>query len=90
MRAARRGTVTGSPVCDCRRPPIKGAAGAGDAFAAGVLYGLHEGWRIAECLQLGAAAGAASLCDPTCSEGVLSIEGSLELGHRFGFHPVPA
>ena len=29
---------------------VVGANGAGDAFAAGVLYGLHEQWPMVECL----------------------------------------
>lgn len=61
----------------CRQPAlaipeaaIKGAAGAGDALAAGVLWGLHEGWEIQACLELGVTAAAASLTDPTCSQGI--------------------
>ena len=34
---------------------VVGANGAGDAFAAGVLYGLHEQWPMDACLQLGHA-----------------------------------
>lgn len=40
---------------------IKGAAGAGDAFASGVLYGLHQEWPMSECLRLGVCAAATSL-----------------------------
>ena len=44
-------------------PPkyIAGAAGAGDAFCAGVLFGLHEGWDFARCLLTGVCVAAASL-----------------------------
>jgi len=68
-------------------PPdeIKGAAGAGDAFAAGVLLGLHEGWSITQCLQLGVCAGAASLLHVTCSEGVGRAVECLVLGARCGY-----
>lgn len=52
----------------------KGTAGAGDALAAGVLYGLHEGWTIEETLRLGVCTAAASLSDATCSEGVRPVE----------------
>jgi sugar/nucleoside kinase (ribokinase family) len=65
---------------------IKGAAGAGDALASGVLYGLHDGWPIRESLQLGVCAAAASLMHPTCSEGVVSRAECLALGTRFGFN----
>jgi sugar/nucleoside kinase (ribokinase family) len=71
-----------------RVPPtyIKGAAGAGDAFASGVLYGLHEDRTIPDALKLGVAAAAASLAHPTCSEGVRSECECLALADRFGFN----
>jgi sugar/nucleoside kinase (ribokinase family) len=53
---------------------IRGAAGAGDAFAAGFLFGRHEDWSLAECLRLGCAAAATCLFDPTCSGGVRSLD----------------
>jgi sugar/nucleoside kinase (ribokinase family) len=68
---------------------IAGAAGAGDALAAGVLLGLHEGWALPRCLELGVCAAAASLRHPSCSEAVGPIVDCLALGHRLGFQPVP-
>lgn len=68
---------------------IGGAAGAGDALAAGVLLGLHEGWPMADCLKLGVSAAAASLYHPTCSEGVPTVEDCRALGTRLGFQPLP-
>jgi sugar/nucleoside kinase (ribokinase family) len=75
-----------------RVPPnaIAGAAGAGDALAAGVLLGLHEDWAMGDCLRLGVCAAAASLYHPTCSEGVQSVEACLALGQRLGYHSLPA
>lgn len=64
---------------------IGGTAGAGDALAAGVLLGLHEGWPMARALELGVCAAAASLRHPTCSEAVERMEACLELGKRHGF-----
>jgi sugar/nucleoside kinase (ribokinase family) len=64
---------------------IQGAAGAGDALAGGVLFGLHEGWPISDALTLGVCAAAASLAHPTCSEGVRSRAECLALASRFGF-----
>ncbi|MEN9634348.1 MAG: hypothetical protein RL077_2752 [Verrucomicrobiota bacterium] len=66
---------------------IKGAAGAGDALAAGILLGLHENWPIARCLQLGVSAAAASLFDATCSASVGSIAACRQLGDELGFNP---
>lgn len=64
---------------------IQGATGAGDAFAAGWIYALHEGWMPADGLRLGVCAAAACLADPTPSEGVLSMEDCLALGETHGF-----
>jgi sugar/nucleoside kinase (ribokinase family) len=66
---------------------IAGTAGAGDAFCAGVLYGLHEGWDLQRCLLTGVCIAAASLSDATCTAGVKSLKTSLALGKKFGFGP---
>ena len=70
-------------------PPkyIAGTAGAGDAFCAGVLLGLHEAWDLQRCLLTGVCIAAASLSDPTCTAGVRSLNTSLALGRKFGFGP---
>lgn len=66
---------------------IAGAAGAGDALAAGVIHGWHEGWPLARGLELGVCAAAASLRHPSCSETVERAETCLALGRRHGFRP---
>ena len=66
---------------------IAGTAGAGDAFCAGVLLGLHEGWELPRCLHTGVCIAAASLSDPTCTAGVKSLSASLALAKKFGFQP---
>jgi sugar/nucleoside kinase (ribokinase family) len=68
---------------------IGGAAGAGDALAAGVLYGLHEGWPMARALEAGVCAAAASLRHPTCSEGVGTLAECLAFGRTCGFADLP-
>jgi sugar/nucleoside kinase (ribokinase family) len=64
---------------------IVGTTGAGDAFAAGTLYGIHEGWSIKDCLKAGVACAAMSLTDASCSEGVRTIDESLRVASSFGF-----
>lgn len=83
----RRGEDVWQPAL--RLPPkyIAGTAGAGDAFCAGVLLGLHEGWELQRCLLTGVCIAAASLSDPTCTAGVKSLSSSLALAKRFGFQP---
>jgi len=66
---------------------IAGTAGAGDAFCAGVLFCLHEGWDLPRCLMTGVCIAAASLSDPTCTAGVKSLSTSLGLARRFRFRP---
>jgi sugar/nucleoside kinase (ribokinase family) len=70
-------------------PPkyIGGTAGAGDAFCAGVLYGLHEDWDLPRCLLTGVCIAAASLSDATCTSGVKSLNTSLALARKLGFAP---
>ncbi len=69
---------------------IAGAAGAGDAFAAGCLYGIHEEWPMSESLKLGVCCAAASLSHPSCTAGVRSLKDSLALADQFGFQTLPA
>ena len=64
---------------------IAGTAGAGDAFCAGVLLGLHEGWEVPRCLLTGVCLAGASLSDATCTAGVKTLTSSLGLAKKFGF-----
>jgi sugar/nucleoside kinase (ribokinase family) len=66
---------------------ISGTAGAGDAFCAGVLFGLHEEWDLQKCLLTGVCIAAASLADPTCTHGVKSLANSLALAKKFKLNP---
>jgi sugar/nucleoside kinase (ribokinase family) len=64
---------------------IRGAAGAGDAFAAGLIMGLHEEKSLDESLRWGVCSAASCLTDPTTSGGILQLSDSLLLGDQFGF-----
>ncbi len=66
---------------------IGGTAGAGDAFCAGVLLGLHQGWEVQRSLLTGVCIAAASLSEPSCTAGVKSLSTSLGLAKKFGFRP---
>ncbi len=65
---------------------IVGMTGAGDAFAAGVLYGLHEDEPIETALRHGVCA-AACLGATGCSDGVQPLAKCLELGRAHGYRP---
>ena len=62
-------------------------AGAGDAFCAGVLYGLHEDWALDKCLMTGVCTAAASLADPTCTEGMKDLGTCLGLAKKYRPRP---
>jgi sugar/nucleoside kinase (ribokinase family) len=67
---------------------IAGVNGAGDAFAAGMLYALHEQWPIRECLELAHATAAASMRAVSTSAGVATVEDCLALAKQCGFRPL--
>ena len=49
---------------------VVSSVGAGDAFCAGVLYGIHEEWPIERSLDLGHRAAGACLGHETTTEGL--------------------
>jgi sugar/nucleoside kinase (ribokinase family) len=63
---------------------IVGTVGAGDAFAAGVLYGLHEGCPIESALHYGVCVATSCLCGAGASDGIRHLEECLELENEFG------
>jgi sugar/nucleoside kinase (ribokinase family) len=62
---------------------IKGAAGAGDAFCAGMLLGIHEGWNLQRSLFTGVCAAAANLSNPTCTGGMKRLGTILRLAKKY-------
>jgi sugar/nucleoside kinase (ribokinase family) len=66
---------------------ITGTAGAGDAFAAGTLLGLHEDWEMPRTLETAVCLASACLSDPTCTGGIKSLGTSLGLGKKYGYSP---
>jgi sugar/nucleoside kinase (ribokinase family) len=64
---------------------IVGTAGAGDAFCAGVLLGLHEGWELKKCLEAGVCVAAMSLTHATCTGGMKPLAACLALGKKYGY-----
>jgi sugar/nucleoside kinase (ribokinase family) len=67
---------------------IAGAVGAGDAFAAGLLLGLHEEAPMDVALTYGVCAAAASLTDRTSSDGVRPLSKCLQLAEEFGYRTI--
>jgi len=72
-------------------PPseIAGVNGAGDSFAAGALYGLHEGWEPARCIALGHASAAMSMREAPTTTGIRPVRDCLDAAARWGHRPSP-
>jgi hypothetical protein len=83
------GCIWVQPSVQVSQELIRGTVGAGDAFAAGVVFGIHEGWEPQRCLELGVCVAAASLRDATSSAAVEPWQECLCWGRSIGFHPLP-
>lgn len=70
VAVTREGEVSKRPSVNVRPDEIAGSVGAGDAFYAGMLFGIHEDWPLQQCLDLGNAAAATSLHSPTTSASI--------------------
>jgi sugar/nucleoside kinase (ribokinase family) len=64
---------------------VVSAVGAGDAFASGVIHGVHEGWPMEDSLRAGVCVAAACLGGSGTSDGIMPLPECLALGAEFGF-----
>ena len=85
----RKGEDFWQPALNLPDGYVGGTAGAGDAFGAGVLLGLHEGWEPQRCLLTGVCVAAASLSEPARTGGVKTLAGALKLARKFGHRAAP-
>ncbi|MGI9491608.1 MAG: PfkB family carbohydrate kinase, partial [Geminicoccaceae bacterium] len=83
--AARDGNVVTRSSVQVPNDVIVGANGAGDAFAAGFVYGLHEDWLIDDALSLAHAAAAASLRGMSTTAAVEPWRACLDLAKDWGW-----
>jgi len=79
------GTFCHQPSLQLPQGIIVSTVGAGDAFAAGVLLGLHEGVKIQDALEYGVTAAASCLFGAGTSEHLMSLADCLALKRKFGF-----
>ena len=90
VAASPDGGLWRQPSVRLPREEVVSSTGAGDAFASGVILGLHEGRPVEECLRAGVCVAAACLRSAATSDGVLPLADCLALGDRFGFRgPTP-
>jgi sugar/nucleoside kinase (ribokinase family) len=89
IAVARDGAVVQRPSVRVPQSAIVSANGAGDAFAAGMLYGLHEDWDVEQCLALAHASAAASLRGPSTTGTVERWQTCLQLAEGWGWNEWP-
>lgn len=83
--ASRDGSVVTRPSVNAPPAEVKGANGAGDAFAAGFLYGFHQGWSVDAALALAHATAAASLRQISTTGSIEPWKACLALADRWGW-----
>ena len=66
----KNGESAFAPSVNVPQSEIIGTVGAGDAFYAGMLFGIHEGWTLDQCLALANASAATSLHSATTSSSI--------------------
>ena len=85
VAATRNGEVVEQPSVNVPQNEVIGSNGAGDCFAAGMLFGYHEGWTLQQSLKLAHASSASSLLSATTTEAVLPWQECLALAERWGW-----
>ncbi len=78
-----------TPSVSVPKDVIAGPNGAGDAFASGVLYGLHQGWELEASLELAHASAAASMRRIGTTDGIEAWSECLSLARDYGVNPKP-
>jgi sugar/nucleoside kinase (ribokinase family) len=69
------------------REQVRSTTGAGDAFAAGVILGLHEGWPTERGLRLAVASAAACVSSTDTSGGIQPADACLAAADAYGYRP---
>jgi sugar/nucleoside kinase (ribokinase family) len=85
VATTRDGAIARKPSVRVPQEAIVGSVGAGDAFAAGMLLGIHEGWPLDQSLALGHATAAASLRSLTTTGAVENWQACLKLADAWGW-----
>ncbi len=84
IAVTRDGETATLPPVAIPETEVLGANGAGDAFAAGMLYGIHEGWSLEQCIRLAHATAAVSLRSISTTGAIVPWQECLALAERWG------
>ena len=83
----RKGEDVWQPSVKLPAKAVAGTNGAGDAFAAGFLWGLHEEWPVTKCLETAVALAAACCTDPTTTGGIKSLASCQAMAKKYRYNP---
>lgn len=81
----RNGNETIQGCVNLPQSEIKGTVGAGDAFCAGVIHGIHEGYAMSRTLKTAVSLAASCLRDVTTSNGIERFDRCFERAEKYGF-----
>ena len=79
-----KGEFTEVPSLNVPPEDIKGTVGAGDAFCAGCLYGIYNGYGEKQMLEFASAAAACNLLEANAVDGMKPRNEILELAEKYG------
>lgn len=81
-------TFTVNPSLKIPKEEIKGSVGAGDAFCAGSLYGIYNGFDDKQILQFAASAAACNLFSENSVDGMRAKEEIEKMAEKYGWGEV--
>ena len=79
-----KGNFTQRASLNIPKEDIKGTVGAGDAFCAGCLYGIYNGYTDEKILDFASAAAACSLLEANAVDGMKDRNEILKLAEKYG------
>ncbi len=79
---------TSCPSLDIPKSEIKGSVGAGDAFCAGSLYGIYNGFEDMHILEFAASAAACNLFAENSIDGMKSRNDIEKLAEKYGWQKI--
>ena len=78
-------TFTAVPSLKIPKEEIKGSVGAGDAFCAGSLYGIYNGYSDKQILEFAASAAACNLFSENSVDGMRCKEDVQKMAEKYGW-----
>ena len=82
---AQNGDIAEHSSVNIPKSEIVGSNGAGDAFAAGILFGHHEAWPLMQSLKLAHASAASSMRHESTTGSMMNYNECLQLADAWGW-----